>query len=179
MSIVRGSRLLSKRKQPVFQSTADRANVSLSDDFSLSDFLPYQATVLGSRLSSLISSVYGRKFNVTLPEWRVLVHLNEEEKISVRDIYKRIELDKVSISRAAKNLEAKGFVFKKTDESDRRLVSLSLTEKGKELIHSIVPVARQYEKQICSSLSAEEEDELRSLIKKLLLHLPEHKENSL
>ncbi len=179
MSIVRESRLLSKRKQPVFQSTADRTNVSLSDDFSLSDFLPYLATVLGSRLSSLISSVYGRKFNITLPEWRVLVHLNEEEKISVRDIYNRIELDKVSISRAAKNLEAKGFVFKKTDESDRRLVSLSLTEKGKELIHAIVPVARQYEKQICSSLSAREEDELRSLIKKLLLHLPEQKENPL
>lgn len=155
------------------KTTAVEAENPLLDKFSLFNYLPYQATVLGNRLSAYISDIYGREFGISLPEWRVLIHLNAEEKISVRDIYNRVELDKVSISRAAKSLEIKGLIVKEMDDNDRRLVSLSLTKQGKLFVRAIVPVALQYEKKVCSCLTEEEEQQLRGLINKLLISLYE------
>lgn len=142
-------------------------------NFSLDNYLPYLATVLGNRLSTIISSLYGEKFDISLPEWRVMVHLNEQEKISVRDIFQQVELDKVRITRAAQSLESKGYISKETDQKDRRLVSLALTPRGREIIAEIIPLAQQYEKNLCACLNEEEQANLQHLFTKLLAHLPQ------
>lgn len=136
--------------------------------FDLDSFLPYLVNVLGSRLSVELGAVYGRRFGISIPEWRVLAHLGQHERVSVREIYRRVEMDKAKVSRAAGRLEAMALVEKRESTVDRRLVELSLTQKGRRLFAQIAPLALDFEARFLSVLSAEEAQQFRLLVGKLL-----------
>lgn len=135
--------------------------------FDLDDFLPYLVNVLGSRLSVELGAEYGRRFSISIPEWRVLAHLSQYEHVSVREIYRRVEMDKAKVSRAAARLEAAGLIRKEVPQ-DRRLVALSLTEKGRALFAEIAPLALAFEQRFLEKLSPEEAATFRRLVGKLL-----------
>ncbi|WP_172297782.1 MarR family winged helix-turn-helix transcriptional regulator [Pseudoruegeria sp. HB172150] len=121
-------------------------------DFDLSQFLPYQLAVLSERVSKDFATLYRERFGISRAEWRVLAHLSQADSVSVRDIHVQVELDKSKISRAASRLEAAGYITKKLNESDRRLISLALTEKGTALMEEMTPLAREYEARVLSRL---------------------------
>jgi DNA-binding MarR family transcriptional regulator len=142
---------------------------SPTDDFQLEGFLPYQVNVLATRLSQSLADVYEARFGLGIPEWRVLAHLAANAKVSVREIYERVSMDKVKVSRAAANLEAAGHLSKQVNASDRRLVELQLTASGRKLFASIAPLALAYEKDVLSCLSDDEQHSFRTILEKLLL----------
>jgi DNA-binding MarR family transcriptional regulator len=61
-------------------------------------------------------------------------------------------MDRVKVSRAAMRLETAGFVIKKTNPRDRRLLELSLTPKGRRLVERITPLALEYERRLLAPL---------------------------
>lgn len=121
-------------------------------DFNLDAFLPYQLSVLAARVSSGFSELYQKKFGITLPEWRVVAHLSQAGSVSVREIHQRVDMDKSKVSRAASRLEAAGYVSKNVNGSDRRLVELELTKKGRTMIEELTPIAQNYEAQVLAAL---------------------------
>jgi DNA-binding MarR family transcriptional regulator len=134
----------------------------------LDHFLPYLVNKLAARFSSELSEVYESRFGITIPEWRIITHLSQSGNVSVREIFERVAMDKSKVSRATARLEAAGFIAKEVNESDRRLVSLQLTRKGKELFNQIQPHAIAYEKQALARLTAPEKKMFREIIFKLL-----------
>ena len=74
-------------------------------EFILDDFLPYQLAVLANRISDAFSERYRSKFGITVAEWRVVAHLSQAEKVSIREVYRQVEMDKSKASRAAARLE--------------------------------------------------------------------------
>jgi len=124
--------------------------------FILDDFLPYQLAVLANRVSDRFSQSYQEKFGITVPEWRVVAHLSQVEKISIREIYTKVEMDKSKASRAAARLEKAGYVSKKINPADRRLVELSLTAKGRAMIDEIGPLGAAFQNQVLDCLPADD-----------------------
>ena len=120
--------------------------------FVLDDFLPYQLSVAAQRVSRDFSRLYREEFGISIPEWRVLAHLSRSGRVSVREIHRRVDMDKSKVSRAASRLESAGFVTKQTNPSDRRLVELELTADGRSLIEKIAPIARRYEATVMKRL---------------------------
>lgn len=53
-----------------------------SDALLLADFLPYRLSVLSNRISRSIADGYEGRFQLTLPEWRVMAVLGEEPDLS-------------------------------------------------------------------------------------------------
>ena len=121
-------------------------------DFDLDAFLPYQLAVLASRVSDGFSALYRQKFGITIPEWRVVAHLSQAGSVSVREIHHKVDMDKSKVSRAASRLETSGYVTKRTNDSDRRLIELELTEKGRSMIDELAPIARVYEAEVLKDL---------------------------
>jgi DNA-binding MarR family transcriptional regulator len=77
-------------------------------------------------------------------------------------------MDKVSVSRAVRNLMDKGFLQRRTDTSDRRRLWLYVTRgQGKQVLESIVPLAAAYEIELLKSLDDQELATLDSLLGKL------------
>ncbi|MCX7560577.1 MarR family transcriptional regulator [Sulfitobacter sp. F26204] len=138
-----------------------------SNEFNLDDFLPYQLSVLSARMNRLLSKVYGEQYGLSIPEWRVLVHVARREKMSVRDIHKCVNLEKPAVSRAVTKLEATGLLIKSTSEDDHRLVDIELTKDGIEVLNNITPKALVYEKELLSSFSTEENTQLYALLERL------------
>ncbi len=117
--------------------------------FDLERFTPYRLAVAAKRMSDDLAREYRSRFGITVAEWRLLAHLaHEGDGASVRDIEARVTLEKYEVSRTAKRLEESGLVSKTTNASDRRLVSLSLTPKGKRLMSELLPLAQAYQEEI-------------------------------
>lgn len=121
-------------------------------DFDLDAFLPYQLAVLAARVSHGFSDLYRQKFGISTPEWRVVAHLSQAGSVSVREIHQKVDMDKSKVSRAASKLETAGYVTKRINGSDRRLVELELTEKGRAMIDELAPIAQAYEAQVLATL---------------------------
>jgi len=134
------------------------------DTLELERFFPYRITHLATLVSRSLAKVYGARFGLAPAEWRVLAHLARSEEVSVREIHLAAELDKAKISRAVARLEAMGAVSKTPNRTDRRLVALSLTEKGRRLYEEIVPLALAFEDELLSSLSPTERRALDRII---------------
>lgn len=121
-------------------------------NFDLEGFLPYQLAVLAQRVSRGFAARYSARFDISIPEWRVIAHLSQADAVSVREIHARVDMDKSKVSRAASRLEAAGHITKAPHPDDKRLVALSLTEKGRAMMAEIAPMARAYEAEVLAQL---------------------------
>ena len=116
--------------------------------FDLAGFSPYRLTVAAQRLSDAFARQYRDQFGISNPEWRVLVHISQSDGTSVRDIEARVAMEKSKVSRAAKRLEQAGYISKKINETDRRLLHLHLTSKGQSLMTDLLPLADRFQQEI-------------------------------
>ena len=121
-------------------------------DFDLNTFLPYRMNAAASRISRAFADRYREEFGISIPEWRVLVHLHHAGDVSVRDIESRVDMEKSKVSRAASRLEAAGYVSKAVNDHDRRLLALRLTDTGRNLVSRVLPIAMQYQDEMLNRL---------------------------
>lgn len=145
----------------------DRSAAQPAVPFALERFLPYRINVLASRISKQLAQVYEQRFGISIPEWRVLAHLAANQRVSVREIYARADMDKSKVSRAAANLERAGLIRKAMNAADRRLVEMSLTRKGQRLFAQIAPLALGFEAHLVDRLSGDEQRTLEDILAKL------------
>lgn len=122
--------------------------------FDLERFTPYRLSVAAKRLSEELARHYRQEFGLSIPEWRVLAHLAHSGNVSVRDIEARVAMEKYEVSRAATRLEQAGYIEKKINTADRRLVSLALTSRGQDLMAELLPLAVSYQKEIEARLAS-------------------------
>lgn len=135
-------------------------------EFDLETFLPYQLAVLSQRVSEGFARHYRDRFGLSVAEWRVVAHLSQEDAVSVREICRRVNMDKPKVSRAASRLETKGFVRKVENPRDRRLVELSLTEAGRQMVEELAPLAHAYEAELVAALGGDD-SAFRTLVARL------------
>lgn len=125
-----------------------------ADLLQLDSFLPYRAARVATALSRGLAAQYEARYQISVPEWRVLVHLTQESEISVRDIFTRVDMDRARVTRAVQRLEGRGLVSKLVNESDRRLVRLALTPAGRDLARELSRLAMAFESRITATLPA-------------------------
>ena len=65
-----------------------------------------------------------------------------------------------------KNMERNGWIYRKTDASDKRASVVGLTQSGRDLIEQIMPEHRANVQAVFSVLTAEEQEQLIHLLKK-------------
>jgi DNA-binding MarR family transcriptional regulator len=134
--------------------------------FDLNQFLPYRLSVAAAQVSRRFAARYAAEAGLTIPEWRVLAHLDGSGPVSVRDITARVNLDKSVVSRAATRLEAAGFLCRSGHGGDQRLVALELTPSGKALMQRLGRIAETYQAELLAELG---DDAL--VFRRALLHL--------
>ncbi|PWJ21814.1 MarR family winged helix-turn-helix transcriptional regulator [Jannaschia seohaensis] len=123
--------------------------------FDLEGYLPYRFTVIAAELSDGLARQYRDRFGISIAEWRVLVNVGYGESPALRDIERRVRLEKSKVSRAASRLEAKGYLRKEVDAHDRRLLRLTLTEAGAALLARLIPIAEAYQAELVGRLGPE------------------------
>ena len=127
---------------------------------ALDAFLPYRAARLATALSRALAAQYEQRYDISVSEWRVLVHLTQQTEISVRDIFTRVDMDRARVTRAVQRLAARGYVSKLVNQDDRRLVKLALTTSGTALASELSALAASFETEIMAALPDGSRDQL-------------------
>lgn len=132
----------------------------------LARFAPYRIVALGHAVSGRLSRVYADE-NLTVPEWRVLAAVAQAARVAARDVVRLTPMDKMTVSRAAASLEAKGYVRRETDARDRRVNMLSLSRQGRALFDRVAALALAFEDELLSILGADERAAFEAALCKL------------
>jgi DNA-binding MarR family transcriptional regulator len=145
----------------------DSINKEKIDSVQLKQFLPYRMVHLAANISLALSKIYKQEFDITIPEWRVLAQLAQQNRLYAKDIGDLTSMDKSKVSRAVKALESKHCLIRQTDKKDNRAAYLSLTSQGNSLYQKIAPKALQWERELIGILEADEHRELMKMLDKL------------
>lgn len=77
---------------------------------------------------------------LTYPQYLVMMVLWEKDGVTVKNLAERLYLDSATITPLLKRLESMGFVHRKRNTSDERVVNIYLSEKGREIESAVVQV---------------------------------------
>lgn len=77
------------------------------------------------------------------------------------------KLDKMTVSKSLKKLVANGYVNRMEHETDTRAKSVSLTEKGKDMVRILVPIVESIDSEFFGTSSDHEQKALLKIMIKL------------
>ena len=137
------------------------------DPQRLADFLPYQLSVTSNAVSSLIAQRYRARFGLKIMEWRVMAVLGDAGAATQRALAEATLMDKVAVNRACKVLEDRGLAVRRPNETDGRSHLLELTGEGRAIHGEVMPLAREIEREIFTTLAPSEREQLRDLLKRV------------
>lgn len=140
----------------------------MKEELILEEFLPYRLSVLSHTVSTNIARVYDKRFDLSIPEWRVIAILGRFPGLSAVEVAERTMMDKVAVSRAVTKLIKNGRIDREFADADRRRSILNLSEKGKRVHDEIAPLALQFERDLLHGLSEEEIKQFNVLMERLL-----------
>ncbi len=138
----------------------------------LERYVPAFLTWSANKLSRGASQHYLDVFDVGIETWRCLVLFAIHRSISAQNVSRIIGMDKASVSRCFKRMQARGLITVALDADDGRVRMATLTRKGRELHDQIMGMALAREEALLSVLSAAERDTLVALLKRLHENLP-------
>lgn len=143
-------------------------DTSPNENFELERFLPYRLSLLTNTISQGIAASYRDEHDISITEWRILAVLGRFPGLTASEVTERTAMDKVAIHRAVKTLMQKDLLERKPDQSDRRRQQLFITpSKGKTVLNTVIPKAKQFENQLLETLSPTETRSLNSILNKL------------
>jgi DNA-binding MarR family transcriptional regulator len=105
-------------------------------------------------------------------DWDVLASLRRQGppySLSPTALYRGLMRTSGAMSQRLASLERQGLIERTLDPSDRRGVTVKLTDKGRRLVDRIGAQHLANERRLLSPLTPSEQDALAALLKKLLL----------
>jgi DNA-binding MarR family transcriptional regulator len=101
----------------------------------------------------------------------VLINVDEADGASLSEIAVRLRMDVPTASRTVTQLLKRKFVRAEGDQGDRRRLHLRLAPAGKERIEPLRALAADLRGATVHGLSKEEEETLRTLLRKIIANL--------
>lgn len=136
----------------------------MESKFKLGEFLPFRLNVLAQTVSEQLSAIYATRFNLDIPQWRILANLASRGDITAQDVARVTYSHKSTISRAVQELEDRGLIAREVSTSDKRSFTLALTSEGRRLFRQLLPLVLDFERNLIASLS---DADARALLKGL------------
>lgn len=143
-------------------------NSDTADALALENFLPYRLSILSNTVSGTIASAYDQRFNLSIPEWRVMAVIARSPGLSAAEVAERTLMDKVAVSRAVAKLLKAERIEREFADQDRRRSILALSETGKTVYDQVAPLAMKMEADLLQGFTEEEITTLNFLIDRML-----------
>jgi len=125
-------------------------------EFKLTHFLPFRLNRLAAEISEQLSALYGKRFGIDIPQWRVLATLSAGNRWTAKAIVASTRTHKSTISRAVEALAKRGLIEAVQSPDDKRAFRLRLTPQGRQLFLKLEPLVLDYEKRLMDQLGETE-----------------------
>lgn len=135
----------------------------------LEDFIPFKLAVVANRISQSIGRIFETRFNIQVPEWRVLMTLYAYGELPFHELVARTSMDKARVSRAQRRLVDLRMIVTEVDAKDGRKLRLAITEAGSRICTQILPAAAACEAWYLEALTDEEHQQFDIILDKLMV----------
>lgn len=98
---------------------------------------------------------------------RLMNMLKENGELSQKEIAEKLDIRPQSLSELLVKMESDGFISRRQDKDDKRVIVVALTEKGEEQLVVLRQANREHAEKLFSPLTEEEKDALIAILKKL------------
>jgi DNA-binding MarR family transcriptional regulator len=129
------------------------ARVEAEPALHLSTFVPFRLNRLAVAVSEHLSEVYRKRFELEIPEWRVIATVGPEFGCTAQHIADSTRMHKTRVSRAIAHLEKRRLIERTCCANDRREMQLRLTKAGRLMYVELVPLALERERALLARLS--------------------------
>jgi len=106
---------------------------------------------------------------LTFSQWTTLVALHDGRIATPGDLSQNICHDAGSLTRLVDQMVERGLVVRGRSETDRRVVTLSLTPRGRSLVEALAPKVMHFWNELLSGFSHAEVDTLINLLTRLVI----------
>jgi DNA-binding MarR family transcriptional regulator len=141
--------------------------MSAAHRLDLERFVPFRLNRLAAEVSRALARVYGERFGIDIPEWRIIATLGDRGRARAQDVALSTRMHKSMVSRAVARLIELGWVARTAGAKDRREAPLALTAAGHEVYEQLVPIVLEYQDRLLAGLTESERHTLERLLGKL------------
>ena len=131
------------------------------EDAPLLGLMGQSMRLIGKRAQELYA-----EYDLNRAQSGILFALHQEE------LAKRLNVTPPSITSMIKKMEQEGYITRKADEQDQRVMRLTLAQKGRDSIAYVIKTAEKLEEKVFEGMSVEE----KMLFRRLLLQIIENVE---
>ncbi|MFD2626710.1 MarR family transcriptional regulator [Salibacterium salarium] len=107
-------------------------------------------------------------YGLSWTSFSILYDLWVWKTVETKKLAELSAITKATVSNITKTLERKELCERSTDNRDRRITYLSITEKGREVMQDLYPQFHQGEVEIVSGLSIEEKKQISGLLRRII-----------
>lgn len=137
-------------------------------DGSLGFLLNKGTLALHKRLNR---SFQAKDFDITFEQWSILIYLFNCDGKSQNEIAEKTIRDKVSVTKIIDNLEKNNLVLRTSDEKDRRVKRIFLTESGKKIVPKLKKIATQTLEDAFKGVSKNDVDSFKTVLSLIVENL--------
>jgi DNA-binding MarR family transcriptional regulator len=109
-----------------------------------------------------------KKHGLSLALWPTLMCLWEEEGVTQREIALKSKVESSTTTRTLDKLVALELVERRNDPNSRRSFRIYLTDAGRDLKETLLPIPMAINNDLLSSLDTQEQKQIINLLKKLV-----------
>jgi DNA-binding MarR family transcriptional regulator len=118
-------------------------------------------------MSARVEAVFA-KHEITFVQWLVLLQLRDDLVHTGAELCRDMCHDSGALTRVIDQLEQRGFLTRQRSLGDRRIVTLHLTDEGRRVVESLVPVTVNLLNRAVAKFTDEEVTTLTSLLTRLV-----------
>lgn len=141
-----------------------------SDGIVLEEILPYLINRLTFRMNRLLNRDL-RTYGLTISHWRVLAVLASARSVTINDLAAYAMIEQSTLSRLVMRMEADGLVGRERGEPDGRVVTVSMTARGRETYEQVRALSIAHARRVTMGFSEPEQAGLKQAIRQMIENL--------
>src|SRR3954468_17567697 len=155
----------------MLRQTVSRQHYS-PESFHLQDSLGYLVKRTQRLMHDRIEAAFASQ-GITFQHWVVLMHLRDGLATSVAGLCQELRHDSGAMTRLIDQLEERGFIARRRQADDRRIIDLELKPAGRKMVESLIPLAVDTLNGALDGFTKTEGQQLKGLLHKLITRVGE------
>ncbi len=142
------------------------------DKFNIMDMLQLTSTYCQLAGQNLFKNTV--KLDITSEQFGIIFILYYRDGLYQSQVAKLLKKDRPNITRMVDILEKKGYITRKKDNENKRIIKLFITEAGKKTAQRLEPLRKEFYKNMVDGFSDDDIRVLYNLLEKIRNNMRKH-----
>lgn len=121
------------------------------------------AAMFGTFIKNLTSDFNKNSNDLNITQYKMLFHLDKEGPLNVSDLAKSVHITNAAVTTITDQLLVDEYITKVRSKTDRRVVNITITEKGREIVNNMKKEQQNKMKEHFRKLTEEDIQHLKRI----------------